>query len=429
MNASSPVASVEGHRITLTHLNKVLSPETGTTKADVLGYYAAIADVLIPHAANRPATRKRWVHGVGTLDDPGPVFFQKNLEAATPSWVKRREIQHRDHVTSYPLVNDLTTLTWLGQMCALEIHVPQWQFGRTGTPRNPDRFVLDLDPRPGVGLLECAEVARWARAILQDMGLEAMPVTSGSKGIHLNAALDLSYTCDQVSAVAHELARALEADHRDLVVSDMKKVLRPGKVFIDWSQNNAAKTTITPYSLRERSYPMVATPRTWKELTSTELQQLDYKQVLARLKRRDDPLAQLGAGSFEHTRGRPPPTASRRTASRYTATSGTGVKRRSLCRHPFRATQPDRVSSFRSTMPAACTGISGSDTTGCWCRGLCRAACRCHRPRTGLRYTWRTIRSNTAASREIFRLENMVPATSRSGIAATTTSKSGSMMR
>jgi bifunctional non-homologous end joining protein LigD len=300
MNASSQVASVEGHRITLTHLDKVLYPETGTTKADVLAYYAAIADVLIPHAANRPATRKRWVHGVGTAGDPGPMFFQKNLEPSTPSWVKRRAIQHKDHVNTYPLVNDLATLTWLGQMSALEIHVPQWQFGRTGTQRNPDRLVLDLDPGPGMGLQECAEVARLARAILQDMGLQPMPVTSGSKGIHLYAALDLSYTSDQVSAVAHELARALEADHRDLVVSEMKKTLRAGKVFVDWSQNNAAKTTITPYSLRGRSHPMVATPRTWKELASVDLEQLDYKQVLARMKRREDPLAVLTVGSFEH---------------------------------------------------------------------------------------------------------------------------------
>ena len=300
MNASSQVASVEGHRITLTHLDKVLYPETGTTKADVLAYYAAVADVLIAHAANRPATRKRWVHGIGTEENPGPMFFQKNLEPTTPSWVKRHEIAHKDHVNTYPLVNDLATLTWLGQMSALEIHVPQWQFGRTGTPRNPDRLVLDLDPGDGVGLLECAEVARLARVILQHMGLEPMPVTSGSKGIHLYAALDLSYTSDQVSAVAHELARALEADHRDLVVSDMKKALRPGKVFVDWSQNSAAKTTITPYSLRGRSHPMVATPRTWKELASADLAQLDYKQVLARLKRRDDPLALLTTGAFEH---------------------------------------------------------------------------------------------------------------------------------
>ncbi|TFD61006.1 ATP-dependent DNA ligase [Cryobacterium suzukii] len=301
MNASSQVVSVEGQRITLTHLDKVLYPETGTTKADVLAYYAAIADVLVGHAANRPATRKRWVHGVGTSETPGAMFFQKNLEPSTPSWVKRREIQHKDHVNIYPLVNDLATLTWLGQMSALEIHVPQWQFGRTGTPRNPDRLVLDLDPGPGVGLLECAEVARLARAILNDMGLDPMPVTSGSKGIHLYAALDLSYSSEQISAVAHELARALEADHRDLVVSDMKKSLRPGKVLVDWSQNNAAKTTITPYSLRGRSHPMVATPRTWKELASADLEQLDYKQVLARLKRREDPLALLTAGSFERS--------------------------------------------------------------------------------------------------------------------------------
>lgn len=300
MNVSSQVVSVEGHRITLTHLDKVLYPETGTTKADVLAYYAAIADVLIPHAANRPATRKRWVHGIGTTEDPGPMFFQKNLEPSTPSWVKRHEIAHKDHVNTYPLVNDLATLTWLGQMSALEIHVPQWQFGRAGTMRNPDRLVLDLDPGDGVGLIECAEVARLARVILQHMGLQPMPVTSGSKGIHLYAALDLSYTSEQVSAVAHELARALEADHPGLVVSDMKKSVRPGKVFIDWSQNSAAKTTITPYSLRGRSHPMVATPRTWKELASADLEQLDYKQVLARLKRREDPLALLTAGSFEH---------------------------------------------------------------------------------------------------------------------------------
>ena len=303
MNASSQVVSVEGHRITLTHLDKVLYPETGTTKADVLAYYAAIAEVLIGHAANRPATRKRWVHGVGTSEKPGPMFFQKNLEPSSPSWVKRREIQHRDHVNTYPLVNDLATLTWLGQMSTLEIHVPQWQFGRTGTPRNPDRLVLDLDPGPGVGLIECAAVARLARTILQDMGLDPMPLTSGSKGIHLYAALDLSYSSDQVSAVAHELARALEADHRDLVVSEMKRSMRPGKVFVDWSQNNAAKTTITPYSLRGRSHPMVAAPRTWRELASADLQQLDYKQVLARLKRREDPLALLTAGSFEHAAG------------------------------------------------------------------------------------------------------------------------------
>ncbi|MBK4346678.1 ATP-dependent DNA ligase [Lacisediminihabitans changchengi] len=293
---SGETVSVEGHRLKLTNLDKVLYPETGTTKADVLSYYAEIASVLIPHASNRPATRKRWVHGVGTPEHPGEVFFQKNLEDSAPTWVKRRTIEHKDHENLYPLVNDLATLTWLAQIAALEIHVPQWRFGRTGTRRNPDRLVLDLDPGDGAGLLECAEVARLVRDILSDMGLTAMPVTSGSKGIHLYAALDGSQNSDQVSAVAHELARALEADHPDLVVSDMKKTLRTGKVLLDWSQNNGSKTTIAPYSLRGRFTPTVAAPRTWRELASKNLDQLDYEEVLRRVKRRGDPLADLASG-------------------------------------------------------------------------------------------------------------------------------------
>ena len=166
------------------------------------------------------------------------MFFQKNLGDGTPTWVKRRAIEHSTHDNEYPLVNNRATLTWLAQIASLEIHVPQWRFGRNGAKKNPDRMVLDLDPGEGVGLPECAEVARLARTILQGMGLDPMPVTSGSKGIHLYAALDGSQTSDQVSAVAHELARILEADHPDLIVSDMKKTLRDGKVLVDWSQNN-----------------------------------------------------------------------------------------------------------------------------------------------------------------------------------------------
>lgn len=291
------VVTIDGHRLKLTSLGKVLYPETGTTKADVLDYYARVAEPLIRHAANRPVTRKRWVNGVGTADEPGDMFFQKNLdERSTPQWVLRRDIQHSDHVNSYPLLNDLATLMWFGQIAALELHVPQWQFGRTGIRKNPDRMVLDLDPGPGAGLAECAEVARLARVILTGMGLDPMPVTSGSKGIHLYAALDGKQSSDQVSEVAHELARALEADHPDLIVSDMKKALREGKVLVDWSQNNGSKTTITPYSLRGRSRPMVAAPRTWKELESPTLQQLDYREVIRRVEKKGDLLAQLTAG-------------------------------------------------------------------------------------------------------------------------------------
>ncbi|MFZ3452096.1 ATP-dependent DNA ligase [Arthrobacter sp. 7Tela_A1] len=291
--------NVDGHRLRLTSLDKVLYPETGTTKADVLSYYAAIADTLIPYARNRPATRKRWVNGVGTPQQPGQVFFQKNIDDSAPSWVKHYAIEHKERTNVYPLVNDLATLTWLAQLAALEIHVPQWQFGARGVKQNPDRLVLDLDPGEGASLAQCAEVARLARSILTDMGLDARPVTSGSKGIHLYAALDKKQTSDEVSAVAHELARALEADHPDLVVSDMKKTLRKGKVLVDWSQNNANKTTICPYSLRGRFHPTVAAPRTWEELEDPDLAQLDYEQVLERVDNLGDPLAGMHSGQAD----------------------------------------------------------------------------------------------------------------------------------
>ncbi|MBP3042081.1 ATP-dependent DNA ligase [Arthrobacter jiangjiafuii] len=291
--------NVDGHRLRLTNLDKVLYPETGTTKADVLSYYAAVAGALLPHSRDRPATRKRWVHGVGTPEEPGQVFFQKNIDTSAPTWVKRFEIEHKTSTNIYPLVNDLATLTWLAQSAALEIHVPQWRFGPRGKINNPDRLVLDLDPGEGVDLAQCAEVARLARDILADMGLDARPVTSGSKGIHLYAALDGQQTSSDVSAVAHELARALEADHPDLIVSDMKKSLRKGKVLLDWSQNNANKTTICPYSLRGRFTPTVAAPRTWEELEDPHLAQLDYEQVMQRLADHGDPLAGMDAGELD----------------------------------------------------------------------------------------------------------------------------------
>ncbi|RAX46056.1 ATP-dependent DNA ligase [Arthrobacter sp. AQ5-06] len=288
---------VAGRELTLTNLDKIIYPETGTTKADVLAYYAAVAHVLIPAAANRPATRKRWVNGVGTAGKPGEVFFQKNLEDSAPGWLPRAAIKHKDRTIYYPMVNDPATLTWFGQINSLEIHVPQWQVDSHGKQLNPDRLVLDLDPGDGAGLEECAEVARLARAILQDVGLEPVPVTSGSKGIHLYAGLDGTQTSDQISDFAHELARALEADHPDLAVSDMKKTLRKGKVLVDWSQNSAAKTTIVPYSLRGRLTPTVAAPRTWQEIGSAKLQHLDYKTVLRRVKPGKDPFAAVGRGA------------------------------------------------------------------------------------------------------------------------------------
>jgi len=291
------VVTVDGHDIRLSNLDKVLYPATGTTKRDVIEYYAAVAATMLPHVQDRPVTRKRWPNGVE--EQP---FFQKDLGAGTPDWVQRRTIEHKHSTNTYPLANDAATLVWLAQIASLEVHVPQWTFGPRGATHDPDRLVLDLDPGEGAGLPECVEVAHLAKEILDEMGLDTVPVTSGSKGIHLYAALDGRQTSAQVTDVAHELARALEADHPDLVVSDMKKALRGGKVLVDWSQNNGNKTTVAPYSLRGRSHPWVAAPRTWRELArsaAADLRQLDHTEVLARIKRRRDPMTTLTPGRVD----------------------------------------------------------------------------------------------------------------------------------
>ena len=288
------VVTVEGRTIKLSNLDKVLYPQTQTTKADVLAYYAQVGPTMLPHLRDRPATRKRWPDGVSEVKGKRPtVFFNKDLGAGTPDWVPRRTISHRDHDNDYPVINDLATLTWLAQLAALEIHVPQWRFGPDGRPQNPDRLVLDLDPGPGVSLAECASIAMLVRAILRDIGHDPVPVTSGSKGIHLYAPLDRSQSPEHATEVARELALALEADHPDRVISTMKRSQRDGKVFIDWSQNNGAKTTVSPYSLRGRDRPMVAAPRTWNELADPDLRQLEYQEVITRLATLGDPIADL----------------------------------------------------------------------------------------------------------------------------------------
>jgi bifunctional non-homologous end joining protein LigD len=269
--------TVDGQSVRFTHPDKVLYPETGTSKADVLDYYQRIAPLLIPLVRDRPATRTRWVRGTG--EEP---FCHKNLGDDTPGWVKRRSIQHEGHVNDYPLVNDVATLAWFAQISALEIHVPQWRFGRGNAQNPPDRMVFDLDPGPGTALPECAEVARLVKARLAELSLEPWPVTSGSKGIHLYAELDGSKTTDEVVDLAHTIAQELEATHPELVTSNIRKVNRDDHVFLDWSQNNASKTTVSPYSLRGRARPMVAAPRSWEELDDPNLRHLDYLEVLQR---------------------------------------------------------------------------------------------------------------------------------------------------
>jgi len=286
MARSGRTLEIDGHRLVLTNPDKVMFPETGTTKADVLRYYTEVAELLLPCATGRPVTRKRWVDGVS-----GGVFFQKDLEDGAPAWVPRRVLHHKDHDNVYPVLDAATgaaTLAWFAQLAALELHVPQWRFTADGRPGRPDRMVFDLDPGEGAGLRECVEVAKLVRGILDGMALPSVPVTSGSKGIHLYAVLDGRHDSDRISALAHELARSLEADHPELVVSTMRKTDRRGKVLVDWSQNNASKTTVAPYSLRGRTRPTVAMPRTWREITSGRLRQIEMHEVHALVRRRGD---------------------------------------------------------------------------------------------------------------------------------------------
>ncbi len=274
---------VDGRSIRITNPDKVMYPATGMTKGEVIAYYQAVAPWFVPHAARRPATRKRWPNGVGTAERPQRPFFHKNLEPkSTPDWVATHTIEHSDGPNVYPLVNDAATLVWLAQLASLEIHVPQWRVGADGQPEPPNRLVLDLDPGEGAGMAKCVELAHLIREVLDEVGFTSYPVTSGSKGIHLYAKLGGELSSDQASDWARELARSLETLHPDLVVSDMKKAIRQRKVLLDWSQNNAAKTTIAPYSLRGREHPTVAAPRSWDELTA-DLKQLDYHEVLERL--------------------------------------------------------------------------------------------------------------------------------------------------
>ena len=321
MVADGQIVQVEGRRLRVTHLDKIVYPETGTTKGEIFAYYSAIAPQLLPLLAGRPVTRKRWVEGVGGADAPADAFFTKQLERGAPEWIPRRAIQHSDGPKEYPLVDDVPTLVWLAQVAAIELHVPQWRFGAEGLPANPDRLVLDLDPGPGVGLAQCAMIARLARGILTGMGLDPTPVTSGSKGIHLYAALPGAQTSAEISAVVKEIARLIENEHPDLATATMSKAVRGGRVFLDWSQNNGKKTTISPYSLRGRARPWVAAPRTWDELDDPDLAQLDIDEVLARAADGIDPMAGMHASTADApAAAAAPPAPRRRGSSRAAAT-------------------------------------------------------------------------------------------------------------
>jgi bifunctional non-homologous end joining protein LigD len=288
-------AVVDGRRLQLSNLDKVMYPATETTKGEVLNYYARVAGLLLPHLADRPVTRIRWPHGTD-----GPSFFEKNLPSGAPSWLHYVAVattgsrsQSGNDTIRYPVIRDTADLTYLVNLASLELHVPQWRFDGDGRPRNPDRLVIDLDPGTSAGLHDCALLALLVRERLEGIGLTTAPVTSGSKGMQLYAALPGEQDSETIRDIAKEIAQDLTRARPELVVWKMTKSLRPGKVLLDWSQNIAAKTTITPYSLRGKDAPYVAAPRTWAEVEHGAherdgLRQLGMEDVLARIGRDGD---------------------------------------------------------------------------------------------------------------------------------------------
>lgn len=252
---------VEGHPLELSNLDKVLYPAAGFTKGEVIDYYTRVAPVLLPHLRDRALTRIRFPNGVDQKS-----FFEKNAPAATPDWVRVETLpapgstKGRETI-DYVVADDLPTLVWLANLAALELHTPQWKIGE-----HPDMMVVDLDPGAPAGLRECCQVAVLMRDRLADDGIDSYPKTSGKKGMQLCCPIAGAQSADDVSTYAKRIAQELERAYPKLIVSKMAKNLRQGKVFIDWSQNNAAKTTVAPYSLRAQPMPSVSTPLTWDEV-------------------------------------------------------------------------------------------------------------------------------------------------------------------
>src|SRR6266705_2119428 len=282
------IVEVGGRTLKLTNLDKVLYPVTGFTKGQVIDYYARIAPVMVPHLAGKPLTLKRYPNGVDEVP-----FFEKNATQHRPDWIKTAPIwsEGNQRNVNYILANDLATLVWIANLAAIELHPSLSLANDILCPRT---MVFDLDPGPPANIVQCCQVATWLRAIFDHFKLESFPKTSGSKGLQLYVPLNTKTSYDETKPFAHALARLLENEHRDLVVSDMKKAVRVNKIFVDWSQNDEHKTTISVYSLRARERPTVSTPVTWEEVERTlkkkdaSLLVFESQQVLRRIEKMGD---------------------------------------------------------------------------------------------------------------------------------------------
>jgi bifunctional non-homologous end joining protein LigD len=249
---------IEGRRLSLTNLDKVLWPASGRTKGWMIEYYARMAPVLLPHLHRRPLTLRRFPDGV-----EGPSWHQNECRGE-PDWFPVFETAGRDErLLRFCMVEDLAGIVWLANQGVVELHPFQW---RTEAPRRPTVLVFDLDPGPPAGLVDCARVAGRLRELLDAVGLLSYVKTSGSLGLHVHVPLGRPHDGDELKAFARTLAEQLARLHPTDVVAEMQKARRAGKVFVDWLQNDPTRQTVAPYSLRGLTWPTVATPVAWEEV-------------------------------------------------------------------------------------------------------------------------------------------------------------------
>jgi bifunctional non-homologous end joining protein LigD len=271
---------VEGRRLSLSNLDKVMYPQVGFTKGQVIDYYTRVAPALLPHLRGRPLTLKRYPDGV-----EGEYFYEKNCPSHAPEWVRKERIGG----ISYCICDDLPTLVWAANLADLELHP---SLSRASDMSRPTLMAFDLDPGEGAGLAQCCEVALILREALGRLGLECYAKTSGSKGIQVYVPLntdDVDYR-GGTKLLSNALARHLEAQHPKLIVASQRKDLRAGKVLIDWSQNDEHKTTVCVYSLRARERPTVSTPLAWEEVERGDPEELVFEagDVLERVAEHGD---------------------------------------------------------------------------------------------------------------------------------------------
>ncbi len=260
MPKNETLVDIEGKHLKLSNLDKVMYPEVGFTKGQIIDYYARIAPVLLPHLKDRALTMKRYPNGV-----TGMHFYEKNCPEHRPDFVQVAPIWSpgNNKWMNYCLAQDLATLVWAANLADIELHT---SLSRSSDVLRPSFIVFDLDPGPPANIVQCCRVGLWVRGVFEHFGLKSFAKTSGSKGLQIYVPLNTAVTYDQTKPFAHELARLLEREHRDLVVSDMKKALRTNKIFVDWSQNDDYKTTVCVYSLRAKERPTVSTPVKWEEI-------------------------------------------------------------------------------------------------------------------------------------------------------------------